>query len=120
MLEIIAKRPEVGDGATVFYWTDSEAYTIIDISESGKVITIQRDKATINEDWKPNAVSGGFVAHVTNNRSQSYTYERDTNGKILKASLRKNGSYYLVGSTSGRSGTRVATGFRTEFYDYNF
>ena len=49
MLEIIAKRPEVGDGATVFYWTDSEAYTIIDISESGKVITIQRDKALLKK-----------------------------------------------------------------------
>ena len=102
----------VGDGVTVRYWTDQEAYTIIGKTE--KTLTIQRDKATLVPEFKPEFIPGGFFAHCTNQFDQEYTYEPDPNGRIRKAywSEKKKG-YYVEKSL------RVSHG-RHEFYDYNF
>lgn len=101
----------VGDGVTLHYMTDAHAYTVIAVSPSGKTITIQRDKATLSADFKPDVSVGGFAGHTNNNRDQSYTYDHDPDGNIYKARLTKRG--WCV------SGQRVTPG-RHEFYDYNF
>lgn len=105
--------PVVGDGATVCHYSDSTACTIIRISASGKTIWIQEDIATLADDWKPEIIPGGFSGHCVNNHSQSYTYKPNPEGKVYRASLRKDGR---IRTTSGE---RVTEG-RYHFYDYNF
>ena len=102
---------KAGDGATLNYYTDSKAYTII--KRTAKTLTLQRDKATLNPDFKPDFIPGGFMGTVINQDEQSYTYEPDKNGAVIKAywSDRKKGFY--------SDGLYVSAG-RHEFYDYNF
>lgn len=101
----------VGDGATSHIGSDAHAWTVTAVSPSGKTITIQRDKATIDPAFKPDFHPGGFVGHVSNSHDQSYSYEPDPNGVIRQARLTKRGW--------SSAGMPVTKG-RREFYDYNF
>lgn len=106
------REVEVGDGVTLRYFTDCEAYTVIKRTKA--TITIQRDKATLDPNFKPKFIPGGFVAHCTNQNEQTYTYERDPNGTIKTAHWsEKNGRFMVDGEL------RIFNG-RKEFYDYNF
>lgn len=102
---------QVGDGCTWHLWSDSHAGTII--KRTPKTITIQRDKATISPDFKPEWIPGGFAAHCTNQDEQSYTYERDPHGETITArwSEKRGGFVYL---------DKLISIGRHEFYDYNF
>ena len=103
---------EVGDGVTIHLYSDSHAYTII--KRTAKTITIQRDKAILDPNFKPEWIEGGFAGHCTNQEEQSYTYEADTTGEVktLHWSDKLNGWKTPYNS-------RVSLG-RHEFYDYNF
>lgn len=72
---------------------------------------MQRDKATLDPDFKPEFYPGGFAGHVANNHAQTYSYESDPDGETRKARLTKRGWESL--------GFPVRKG-RREFYDYNF
>lgn len=102
---------EVGDGATVCLWSDREAYTII--KRTAQSLTLQRDKATLSPDFKPEFIPGGFCGHCVNQNEQKYSYESDPEGKKITAwwSKKNNGFYW--------NGLHVIPG-RHEFYDYNF
>ena len=102
----------VGDGVTVTYWTDANAYTVI--KRTAKTLTLQRDKAILDKNFKPDFIPGGFCAHCTNQNEQSYEYEKDENGEIVTAywSEAKRGFYV-------DKSLRLIKG-RHEFYDYNF
>ena len=107
----------IGSGATVVMWTDRMAYTVIEVSPSGKQMKIQRDIATlINKDeLKVNV--GGFAANVSG--EQKYTYEPDPTGDIrtvrfVISKMRPQGVW-----KADKFGIAVAPG-RAEFYDYNF
>lgn len=102
---------KVGDGITISLYSDAHAYTII--KRTAKTITIQRDRATLKEGWKPEIIPMGFAGHCMNNYEQDYDYERDEEGttKTLHWS-EKNGNWI---SKAGH----VSLG-RHEFYDYNF
>ena len=102
---------KVGDGITLSYYSDKHAYTII--SRTNKTITIQRDKATLNKNFKPEIIPGGFAGRCINQEEQTYTYERDKEGRTL--TLRWSNKY---GEFTCKE-ARVANG-RHEFYDYNF
>ena len=105
------ENAKVGDGVTLCYWSDREAYSII--KRTANTITIQRDKAILSPDFKPDFIPGGFFGTVVNQHEQSYTYEPDPNGSIKVAhwSNKNNGFYW--------EGLHVVPG-RREFYDYNF
>lgn len=90
----------VGMGATINYFSDSVATTIIQIE--GKRIILQRDKATRIDD-------NGF------SDAQEYSYQQDPEGETYIASLRKDGTYRLV-----KSNSKITIGVRKEFYDYTF
>ncbi len=96
------KTPKVGDGATVLHWTDRSAATVVKVSASGKTIWVQDDTATRTDK---NGMSDG----------QSYTFARNPDGFIRKATLRKDGRYRVSNGTSG-----VMVGRRDEYYDYTF
>jgi len=103
---------KVGDGATVHFWSDSHAGTIIKVTKS--TITVQRDKATLDPDFKPEFIPGGFCAHCTNQEEQKYTYERDPKGELYTFHWSNKYNSY------GQPGDLMATSGRREFYDYNF
>jgi hypothetical protein len=107
----IDERFEAGDGASVRLWTDAHAYTVIRVSPSGKTITLQRAKATLDPEWKPEMILGGFAAHTANNHEQRWTYEPDPDGAVITARFTRRGWM--------RQGQRVSHGYR-EHYDYNF
>lgn len=96
-----AEDLKVGDGVTLVYWTDRQPFTVIDITKSGKTITIQEDNA---ERVDSNGMSD----------AQSYEYSRNPEGRVLKARLTKRG--FRVG---GAQGNAVVRG-RNKYYDYSF
>lgn len=99
---IVVKRLgiEVGEGITIYCWTDCLAHTVIEKSKSGKTIKIQRDKA-IRTD------SNGM------SEDQSYRYEPNPDGNIM--TLRWSNKYhcYISGCYRSFNGRR-------EYYDYSF
>ncbi|MBO6270306.1 MAG: hypothetical protein J6N19_14345 [Clostridium sp.] len=109
---LLPSNAKVGDGATVVYWTDREAGTIVKVTR--KTITIQRDKATLSPDFVPEFIPGGFAGTVINQHEQEYTYERDPNGR--KMTFHWSEKY----QTYGQPGNLRAIKGRHEFYDYNF
>ena len=112
-------RPEIGMKATHVLWSDSHAYTIIGVSKSGRVVTVQRDRVEpLHKPEDLNFVPGGFGGHCTNNYQQRWATFPDPNGAIRKFSLRKNGRWYEVGGPS--EGPTLRIGQAVEFYDYNF
>lgn len=105
-------EPEVGMGATICMWTDRHAVTIIAIKNG--VLTTQADKCTRIDN---NGVS----------ESQSYEYERDTNGSIKHWKLDKKGKWREVYRNPDtkrlrQTGSRnhLAIGYRNEYYDFSF
>ncbi len=99
--------PEVGMGATVCYWTDRKAATVIAISESGRKVTVQFDRATRIDS---NGMSD----------AQSYEYETNTEAPTREFSLRKNGRWIPVGDSMASYGNTLSLGRRSEYYDYSF
>lgn len=103
---------KVGEGATICLWSDREACTIIKVTKS--TITVRRDKATLDPEFKPEFIPGGFCAHCTNQYEQTYSYEPDPDGAVHTFYWsRKFGTYGTPGHL------RLIRG-RHEFYDYNF
>ena len=105
---------EVGDGVTVNLWSDRHAGTVIKKTKCS--ITIQYDTAILNPDFKPEFEIGGFAAHCTNQGEQSYTYERNPDGRIETYRWSNKRNRYQGG---GDGSITVSKG-RHEFYDYNF
>lgn len=103
---------KVGDGVTINLWSDRHAATVIKVTE--KTVTVRRDKATLNPDFKPEFIPGGFAAHCTNQEEQSYTYEPDENGEVKKFYWSDKYQMY------GQPGNLTLSKGRHEFYDYNF
>jgi hypothetical protein len=97
-------QPEVGMGATILGWTDRHAATVVGVSKSGKSIQIVQDIAT--------RVDGNGMSD-----SQEYTYTPGT-GTPQTFTLRNNGAWVAKGQ--GKNGSRVALGYRNEYYDYSF
>lgn len=122
--DAIAALP-VGDGISVSLYTDIDAYTII--KKTATTILLQADKATLDPNWKPEFIPGGFAGHCTNQRDQTYTYDRDPNGATIKISLRRskdeNGNerrrWKKAGVGTFEGGGNVYPG-RRKFHDYNF
>lgn len=101
-----------GDGVTVHYWTDAHACTVI--RRTKDKLILQQDRAILDPNFKPDFIPGGFAGTVINQHEQTYTYERNPEGRIYEAfwSDRKGGWYAdkCLHLTYGRH----------EFYDYNF
>lgn len=104
---------KLGDGVTVHGWSDSHAYTVVEIVDV-RTVLVQRDKATRTNRDRDQVAVGGFFAHVETDGAQEWAYERDPDGATLKLRRRRDGRWYPVAATSA-----VSEG-RHEHYDYNF
>ena len=105
---------EVGDGVTMCYYSDRHACTVI--ARTKTTLTVQRDKAILDPNFKPEWIPGGFAGHCTNADEQSYTYEIDPNGAIYKCNWSEKNGRFQHGSDGS---IKVKRG-RHEYYDYNF
>jgi hypothetical protein len=112
--------PIVGDGATVYRWSDAQAFTVVKVGKNGKTAYLQRDRATLVNgvnSGEPDALvahAGGFAAHVAGR--QRWTYEADPEGLVVRVALRADGTW----RTKGPHGEVVRFGVRAEHYDFNF
>jgi hypothetical protein len=93
-------KPEVGMAATLCYYTDRHAATVIAVSLNGRKVTVREDKV-IRTD------SNGM------SECQSYEFERDPAGAEHVFYRQGDGSY-------GRGGVRLALGVRKSYHDYSF
>ena len=98
------QTPVVGDPATYSVGSDSYPATVVAVSKSGHRVTLQDD------DWK--VVSGSMV-----DGSAKYTYSPYPQGPTRVATRRADGSYRLVGWSSGGW---VGFGRRVKHYDPSF
>lgn len=105
---------EVGDGVTYCLYSDKYACTVI--KRTAKTLTIQRDRAIRDPNFKPEYIPGGFAAHCTNNEDQSYTYERNPNGEIFICHWSEKRGRFQCGEDGS---VRIIRG-RHEFYDFNY
>ena len=62
---------KVGDGVTICLWSDRHAATVIKVTKSS--VTVRQDKATLDPNFKPEWVDGGFDVHCVNQGGKSYT-----------------------------------------------
>ncbi len=94
--------PQVGMGATICHWSDRTPATIIYVSNNGRKITLQEDNAVRLDN---NGIS----------ELQEYTFNRNVNGKLYHATLRKDGKYRIVGGKE-----LISLDTRNKYYDYSF
>jgi hypothetical protein len=80
-LESVIRRinaKQIKKFANLIMYTDVEPYEVIR-KVSDITVEIRKMDTTLNPNWKPNTISGGFVGHTINNRSQEYSYKSDEN-----------------------------------------
>ena len=92
-------KPEIGMGATKVVGSDRYPCTIIDITSSGKTLTVQEDKATRLDN---NGMSS----------LQEYLYEENPDGEIERFRMTKRG--WRNGSVG------LIIGTREKYYDFDF
>lgn len=110
--EYFRDHAQVGDGATVCFYTDRHACTII--KRTAKTLTLRQCEATLKPDFKPEFVIGGFSAVCLNQNKQDYDYEENPHGSIYIARWSEKKKRFVADKS-----LRVIEG-RHEFYDYNF
>ena len=101
-LAVTNKVPTVGDGATIAYWSDRQAATIVEVSASGRKVTVRNDKATRVDS---NGMSD----------AQRYEYETDPEGAVSVFSRRKDGQFREVNGTA-----KLLIGVRNHYHDFSF
>lgn len=98
--------PKVGMPATYSPYSDCYPCTVVEVSKSGKTITVQMD------DYR-------VCAGSAYDGSAKYEIVRNESGPKSSFSLRKNGRWVRVGDTA-KSGCRVYLGFARRHYDPHF
>jgi len=98
-------KPVVGNGAHISNGVDTHSVTIIEVSESGKSVIVQRDTV------KPKEGSASY--------SNEWEMTSNPNGATYEFSLRKNGLYIQTGEAMNFGSTLHLSG-RREYYSYEF
>ena len=105
------KDLNVGDHVHVHLYTDVDPATVIKRTPTS--ITVRHDKATLDPDWKPEWIAGGFAGHCVNQNEQRWFIEEDPDGGVETFRWSKKTKCYQ------RDGVKVFPEWR-KFYDYNF
>lgn len=105
--------PEVGEGATQYFYTDTEPWEVVRVI-SDKTIEVRKMDAVLNPDWKAETIIGGFSGHTINNKSQEWTITSNDENPKIKVRKHKNGQWV------GIAKTKFYFGYASKFYDYNF
>lgn len=95
-------KPTVGMAVTLLHYTDRSVGRIERISKTGKTIWFREDKATRTDK---NGMS----------ESQSYSYEANPDGKVYKATLRKDKQW-----RTSNINLKAVLGEQDAYHDYSF
>ena len=106
-----SKKVEVGMFCNDFGYSDVKPFEIIEVSESGNIITIREMEAKLVDGWKPKFVEGGFAGHCTNQNEQEYNYFSKEDGFTMKIRRSKKGF--------GKGQFKISF-VPIKYYDYNF
>jgi hypothetical protein len=98
--------PKVGDGVTIFHWTDREAGTVISVSENE--VVAQED--TVIRTDKYGQSDTQFYDYFPNPDGKKWTIKKVRSGKF-KGEWRLNGL---------KDGNHVMFGRRDYYFDYGF
>ena len=98
--------------ANMHGWTDIIPFEIVRVV-SPKTIEIRAMDGKIEEDFKPDAVAGGYFGHTKNQDEQRYSYKSLSDAPVIKARLGKKG-------WKSQFGRHVLNSKPVKFYDYNF
>lgn len=80
---------------------------------SEKTVEIRPMLSTLNPNWKPEIIPGGFAGHCVNQNKQDYEYESNPEARTIRARLTKRGWKSELGFHKPSDRPR-------KFYDYNF
>lgn len=101
---------KVGDYATIYYYSDSHAYEVIEVKDQ-KHVTIRRLKAIRIDD---NGMSD----------AQIYKYESDPNGHVMNLSFRHGAWRHQVQAWFETkphwAKENISFGIASEYFDYSF
>jgi len=97
--------PKVGEGATLCYWTDRYAGTVIAVSKNGRTVAVQQDTAKA-------------LHTMMTDSGQQWEHERDPQEAVTVLTRRKNGRYIAKGATM--NGTPRLMQGRHHYFDYSF
>jgi hypothetical protein len=100
---LVTKKPKVGDGVTIFHWSDRSAGTVSRVHPGGMKAWFRYDHSFRTD-------------HNGKSESQSYRYEQRPDSPEYEVSLRKNGEWRCV----GRHGSKVVFGVRAAYHDFSF
>jgi len=93
-------------------WSDVHPFEIIRVV-SDKTIEVREMAADLDQDFKPEVISGGFVGHCVNQDKQAYKYRSCPDGQVLRVRLGKKG-------WKSKMGRHALSTQPRKFYDYNF
>jgi hypothetical protein len=112
---------KVGDLVTEQFYTDRTAGRVIEVCRNGKEVVMQEDFATLDPNFKPNIIPGGFAGHCVNQNDQTYTYTPDLNGRLSTHTLRTwRGIKVWTRKGDTPNGRNTLSHGQRKFYDYNF
>ena len=92
------------------FGSDCHAYKVI--AETAKTKTLAKVEVKTDPDWQPEFHAGGFVAHCSNSREQTWIFDKIDFESTIKIRLTKNGW--------SEHGARYVGNIALEIYDYNF
>jgi len=98
-------KPRVGNGAHINNGLDCHSVTIVEVSDCGMFVTVQRD-----------FVSPTFGAAPYSNK---WDMKPNESGALYYFTLRKNG-YYVTEGLSQDEGSVLHLSGRYEYYSYEF
>ena len=110
--------PKPGMGVTILGWSDASAGTVI--KATAKTMVVQMDRVTLlnppgsGEPDEMRVSPGGFAGHWSG--TMRYHYTRNHEGRMVKATKRKDGTWRPVGQTT----KPVTLGVRAHHRDNNF
>lgn len=94
--------PQVGKGATILYWTDRDAYEVLDVRKDGKECDIQA--------YDPKRIDSNGMSEV-----QIYSYEKLIGPVITLVYKYKSWRY-----KTSNAKVNIIFGVKHHYYDYSF
>lgn len=105
--------------ANMHGWSDVHPYEIVKVI-SDKTIEIRAMNATLDPNWKPEIVPGGFAGHCTNQSEQRWVYESNPDAPVIRMRACKPTSANRGYVWKSAYGHHCLSDKPRKFHDYNF
>ncbi len=99
--------------ANLYGYSDVHPYEVVRVI-SEKTMEIRSMDASLDPDWRPEIIPGGFAGHCVNQTDQKWIIESNPSTETIRIRKRKDGKWYSC------YGKHVLSNEPRKFYDYNF